>query len=177
MLKLSDFSLRHLPLLPIANFSSHAVLDLHRNGFYDSLMPSWAFGLSHLVSLDLSYYNFQGPIPDGLQILTSVKHIDLSFVETSIKELDLSYAQWNERGIPISWSKLCNLRSVLGLPKWVKGYPKFRYLFRMYLWCDRVYWLKSQSTFRLFDHSTWEIQTSADSFSKRKHDFWYYISL
>ncbi|KAH9651557.1 hypothetical protein KPL70_026788 [Citrus sinensis] len=70
VLKLSACSLHNsLPELPIANFSSLYTLDLSYNEFDNTLVPSWVFGLS--------FNSFGGPIPDGLQNLTSLEHLDL----------------------------------------------------------------------------------------------------
>ncbi|KAK9212611.1 hypothetical protein WN943_001993 [Citrus x changshan-huyou] len=68
VLKLSACSLHNsLPELPIANFSSLYTLDLSYNEFDNTLVPSWVFGFN----------SFGGPIPDGLQNLTSLEHLDL----------------------------------------------------------------------------------------------------
>ncbi|KAL5737629.1 hypothetical protein ACOSP7_030390 [Xanthoceras sorbifolium] len=77
-LRLSSCQLQHLSQIPFANFSSLTTLDLSYNEFGNSLMPSWVFGLSRLVFLDLSVNSFEGPIVDGLQNLTSLRHLDLS---------------------------------------------------------------------------------------------------
>ena len=61
----------------IVNFSSLLTLDLSRSQFESTLIPSWIFGLRNLVSLDLSFNNFQGPIPVDLHNMTSLKHLDL----------------------------------------------------------------------------------------------------
>ncbi|XP_015381786.2 receptor-like protein EIX2 [Citrus sinensis] len=75
-LRLSNCQLQFSPLAT-ANFSSLTVLDLSHNQFDNSFIPSWVFGLSHLLFLDLGFNNFQGPIPGGLQNLTSLKHLGL----------------------------------------------------------------------------------------------------
>ncbi|KAH9803420.1 hypothetical protein KPL71_001757 [Citrus sinensis] len=76
-LRLSNCQLQHFSPLATANFSSLTVLDLAHNQFDNSFIPSWVFGLSHLLFLDLGFNNFQGPIPGGLQNLTSLKHLGL----------------------------------------------------------------------------------------------------
>ena len=76
-LRLSNCQLQHFSPLATANFSSLTVLDLSHNQFDNSFIPSWVFGLSHLLFLDLGFNNFQGPIPGGLQNLTSHKHLGL----------------------------------------------------------------------------------------------------
>ncbi|KAJ4726074.1 Leucine-rich repeat receptor protein kinase [Melia azedarach] len=80
VLRLSGCQLQHFPPLPAtANFSSLDTLDVSGNQFGEnSLIPSWVFGLNHVVYLDLSYNYFQGSIPEGLQNLTSLIHFDLS---------------------------------------------------------------------------------------------------
>ncbi|KAM3744068.1 hypothetical protein ACB098_06G024000 [Castanea mollissima] len=69
--------LSSLPLLQVLDLS--ATLDLSFNSFENSLIPSWVFGYQNLVALNLSANGFQGPIPVGLQNMTSLKHLDLSF--------------------------------------------------------------------------------------------------
>lgn len=79
VLQLSGCQLHHLPTVSIANFSSSLVpLDLSGNKFNDSFIPNWVFGLSQLHFLDLAGIGFEGRIPDGLQNLTSLTHLDLS---------------------------------------------------------------------------------------------------
>ncbi|KAK2639621.1 hypothetical protein Ddye_027416 [Dipteronia dyeriana] len=75
VLKLASCELQHFPPLSIVNFSSLVTLDLSSNEF--PLIPSWVFGLSHLQFLDMGFNEIQGPIPDGLQNLTSLTHLDL----------------------------------------------------------------------------------------------------
>ncbi|GAY65316.1 hypothetical protein CUMW_240170, partial [Citrus unshiu] len=139
VLKLSACSLHNsLPELPIANFSSLYTVDLSYNKFDNTLVPSWLFGLSHLVFLDLGFNSFGGPIPDGLQNLTSLEHLDLrsnNFISsiptwlykftrleylslrenrlqgnlsTSIETLRLDYSEVQGK-IPTSIARLCNL--------------------------------------------------------------------
>ena len=75
---LSHCSLGFIPPTPNTNFSSLATLDLSFNSFENALIPSWVFGYQNLVALNLSANGFQGPIPIGLQNMTSLKHLDLS---------------------------------------------------------------------------------------------------
>ncbi|KAK2639660.1 hypothetical protein Ddye_027455 [Dipteronia dyeriana] len=75
VLKLASCELQHFPPLSIVNFSSLVTLDLSANE--PPLIPSWVFGLSHLHFLDMGFNEIQGPIPDGLQNLTSLTHLDL----------------------------------------------------------------------------------------------------
>ncbi|KAK7839679.1 receptor-like protein eix2 [Quercus suber] len=77
-LHLSRCQLPFIPLTPTVNFSSLLTLDLSGNYFENTLSPSWIFGLRNLVSLDLSHYYFQGPIPIGLHNMTSLRHLYLS---------------------------------------------------------------------------------------------------
>ncbi|KAJ4725086.1 Leucine-rich repeat receptor protein kinase [Melia azedarach] len=77
-LKLSNCQLHQFSKLTSANFSSLTILHLSKNQFEDSVIPSWVFGLHHLVFLDLKWNNFQGPIPNGLGNLTSLRSLDLS---------------------------------------------------------------------------------------------------
>ncbi|KAL5804150.1 hypothetical protein ACOSQ3_030950 [Xanthoceras sorbifolium] len=78
VLRLSHCQLQHLPQIPFANFSSLTTLDISYNECHNSLIPSWVFGLSRLVFLDLSHNSFEGSIVDGVENLTSLRHLDLS---------------------------------------------------------------------------------------------------
>ncbi|KAL0011499.1 hypothetical protein SO802_006607 [Lithocarpus litseifolius] len=66
------------PIPSCINFSSLTTLDLSINYFQNTSILFWVFDLHNLVSLDLSYNLFQGPIPMHLQNLTSLRHLDLS---------------------------------------------------------------------------------------------------
>ena len=66
------------PSTPSINFSSLATLDLSFNHFENTSNILWVFGLHNLVSLDLFFNWFQGPIPVDLQNMTSLRHLDLS---------------------------------------------------------------------------------------------------
>ncbi|XP_028806056.1 receptor-like protein EIX2 [Neltuma alba] len=63
----------------IINFSSLAVLHLSDSYFGTSLIPNWVFQLKRLVHLQLNNNSFQGPIPVGIQNLTLLQHLDLSY--------------------------------------------------------------------------------------------------
>ncbi|KAM3752154.1 hypothetical protein ACB098_04G167200 [Castanea mollissima] len=65
------------PIPSSINFSSLTTLDLSFNRFENTSILFWVFGLHNLVSLHLSYNQFQGPIPVHLQNLTSLRHLDL----------------------------------------------------------------------------------------------------
>ncbi|CAN1344623.1 Receptor-like protein EIX2 [Linum perenne] len=67
-----DFPLVHV------NMSSLSVLDLGFNRFGPTSFPSWVSHLKSLTSLDLRANRFGGPIPDGLQNLTSLRALTLS---------------------------------------------------------------------------------------------------
>ncbi|KAL4618402.1 hypothetical protein ACB092_06G007400 [Castanea dentata] len=65
------------PIPSSINFSSLTTLHLSSNYFQNTSILFWVFGLHNLVSLDLSYNWFLGPIPVHLQNLTSLRHLDL----------------------------------------------------------------------------------------------------
>jgi Leucine-rich repeat (LRR) protein len=78
-LRLSDCYLSgSTPSTPSINFSSLSTLDLSSNNFENTSNILWVFGLHNLVSLDLSFNWFQGPILVDLQNMTSLRHLDLS---------------------------------------------------------------------------------------------------
>ncbi|KAM3760742.1 hypothetical protein ACB098_01G216100 [Castanea mollissima] len=77
-LRLSDCELRFIPSTTNGNFSFLVSLDLSGNFFENTFIPLWIFSLPNLVSFDLSDNGFQGPIPDDLQNMTSLKHLYLS---------------------------------------------------------------------------------------------------
>ncbi|XP_015878085.3 receptor-like protein EIX1 [Ziziphus jujuba] len=68
------------PLLYHVNFSSLATLDLSQNYFQS--FPKWVSDLRSLASLDLSQTTLGGlgggPIPEGIENMTSLVHLDLS---------------------------------------------------------------------------------------------------
>ncbi|XP_023879448.1 receptor-like protein EIX1 [Quercus suber] len=75
-----SYSQLHGFIPPISNINSSSLttLDLSTNRFKNNLILSWVFSLHNLVSLDLSANWFQGPIPVGLQNMTSLVRLDLS---------------------------------------------------------------------------------------------------
>ncbi|KAK2639186.1 hypothetical protein Ddye_026981 [Dipteronia dyeriana] len=74
VLKLRGCLDHNFRLLPIANTSLLATLDLSFNNFDNSIL-SWVFSLTHLVSFTASSNNFQGPTPEGFKNLTSLRHL------------------------------------------------------------------------------------------------------
>ncbi|GAY52194.1 hypothetical protein CUMW_140030 [Citrus unshiu] len=123
-LRLSRCQLHHLPPLAIANFSTLTTLDLLYNQFDNSFVPNWVFGLIQLVFLDLRRNNFQGPIPEGLQNLTSLKHLllDSNRFNSSIPNWLYRFNRLESLGVSNnslqgrvirSMASLCNLRSVM----------------------------------------------------------------
>ncbi|KAK9212566.1 hypothetical protein WN943_001948 [Citrus x changshan-huyou] len=102
-LRLANCQLHHFSLLATANFSSLTVLDLSDNQFDKWFIPSWVFGLSHLLFLDLGFNNFQGPIPRGLQNLTSLRHLGLDS-----NHFNSSIPNWLYRFIHLEYLSLSN---------------------------------------------------------------------
>ncbi|XP_076895394.1 receptor-like protein EIX2 [Bidens hawaiensis] len=76
-LHLSYCHLMHIhPHVASLNLTSLSVLDLSINYFGNSLVPQWIFSLTSLVSLDLSWCDFHGPIPsssEGFHNMTSLR--------------------------------------------------------------------------------------------------------
>ncbi|KAL7253667.1 hypothetical protein ACSBR1_008084 [Camellia fascicularis] len=70
-LHLASCELKYVSPSTRINFTSLAILDLCGNIFLSS-MPMWIFSVTRLVFLDISYCNFYGPIPSGLQNMTSL---------------------------------------------------------------------------------------------------------
>lgn len=66
-----------IPPTPSINFSSLSILDLFENCY--ASIPIWVFGLYNVVSLDLFFNSFQGPIPVDLQNMTFLRHLNLIF--------------------------------------------------------------------------------------------------
>ncbi|WVZ15254.1 hypothetical protein V8G54_012820 [Vigna mungo] len=58
------------------NFSSLLILDISASTV--SFLPKWIFGFKKLVSLRLSFNNFEDPIPDSIRNLTLLENLDLS---------------------------------------------------------------------------------------------------
>ncbi|KAK4575903.1 hypothetical protein RGQ29_026742 [Quercus rubra] len=113
-----------IPPIPSINFSSLTTLDLSVNRFVkNNLIPSWVFGLHNLVSLDLASTGLQGPIPVGLQNMTSLVRLDLSsnnFNSSipnwlfSFNRLEFLYLDFNNLQGTIS-SSIGNLTSAIGI--------------------------------------------------------------
>ncbi|KAF7820348.1 receptor-like protein EIX2 [Senna tora] len=64
---------------PTINFSSLAILDISfsYSNFGASMIPKWMFELKKLVYLRLRSNHLHGSIPDGIQNLTLLQHLDL----------------------------------------------------------------------------------------------------
>ncbi|XP_028123837.1 receptor-like protein EIX1 [Camellia sinensis] len=73
-LHLASCELKYISPSTHINFPS---LDLSGNIFVSS-MPKWIFSMTRLVFLDISHCNFYGPIPSGLQNMTSLRVFDAS---------------------------------------------------------------------------------------------------
>ncbi|XP_058207476.1 receptor-like protein EIX1 [Rhododendron vialii] len=62
------------------NFTSLDILDLSYNSLLGPSVPGWILSLNHLVSLDLRACLFEGgPLPSGLQNMTSLRVLDWSY--------------------------------------------------------------------------------------------------
>ncbi|KDO52976.1 hypothetical protein CISIN_1g042359mg [Citrus sinensis] len=86
-LRLANCQLHHFSLLATANFSSLTVLDLSDNQFDKWFIPSWVFG----------------PIPRGLQNLTSLRHLGLDS-----NHFNSSIPNWLYRFIHLEYLSLSN---------------------------------------------------------------------
>ncbi|KAI3748951.1 hypothetical protein L6452_12413 [Arctium lappa] len=83
-LHLSDCQLSHAhPHVSTLNITSLSLLDLSRNEFHNSFVPRWIFGITTLVSLDLSGCNFQGAIPSGIDVFRNLTSLELLHVSRS----------------------------------------------------------------------------------------------
>ncbi|XP_052479500.1 receptor-like protein EIX1 [Gossypium raimondii] len=77
-LHLPDCRLEDDPFFNSINSSkSLAVLDLPRNSF--SSVPKWIFSLRGLVSIDITGYSLEGPIPDYFGNISFLEVLDLSW--------------------------------------------------------------------------------------------------
>ncbi|KAI3793132.1 hypothetical protein L1987_35746 [Smallanthus sonchifolius] len=128
-LHLSDSELMHIhPHVASLNLTSLSLLDLSRNYFSESLVPQWIFGITSLVSLDLSGCNFHGPIPirrsEGFHNMTALELLHVSendFMNSSSVLKGLSSSKLisldiRECGVPSSiLDSLHNLTSLLSL--------------------------------------------------------------
>ncbi|CAK7339075.1 unnamed protein product [Dovyalis caffra] len=81
-LHLSRRQLPPVPLLVNVNFSSLSIIDLSFTYYYSSIrvlkFPSWISHLKNPVSPNLGNNYFEGPIPNNLQNLTSLRELDPS---------------------------------------------------------------------------------------------------
>ncbi|OAY66103.1 putative LRR receptor-like serine/threonine-protein kinase IRK [Ananas comosus] len=97
VLRFSYCGLSNIPnSLSRVNFTNLQVLDIGRNGPFNTTLPTWLWDLTKLSYLDLGNSGFHGKIPDSLGNLISLKTL---------------YLQSNdfEGSIPTSIQNLCNL--------------------------------------------------------------------
>ncbi|GMP23821.1 hypothetical protein CsSME_00001290 [Camellia sinensis var. sinensis] len=97
-LHLAECDLKYSSPSTTINFTSIHILDFSVNYFGPSI-PKWIFSLNHLVSLDISGWNFYGPIPNGIQNITSLKEF---------------YASGNNLNSPLP-KELFNLKDLVSL--------------------------------------------------------------
>ncbi|XP_027357262.1 receptor-like protein EIX2 [Abrus precatorius] len=114
---LTDLHLSYCTLHPYdqpssLNFSSLLTLDLSLTS--SSVVPKWIFGLTRLVSLQLSGNYFEGPIPDGLQNFTLLENLDLYY--NSFSSLpDWIYSFRHLKFLNLAYNNLCgNISDALG---------------------------------------------------------------
>ncbi|GKV08995.1 hypothetical protein SLEP1_g20561 [Rubroshorea leprosula] len=96
-----QLSHHHLHLIASVNLSSLDTLSLSWNSFQNLSMINWVFGFKNLISLDLSGNYIEGPIPYGLQNLTSLKLLDLSY-----NSFNSSIPNWLYTFAPLEFLKL-----------------------------------------------------------------------
>ncbi|CAN0863292.1 Receptor-like protein EIX2 [Linum grandiflorum] len=75
---LSYCRIRLIPPITNLNLSSLTALDLYRNEFSQTSVPSWISSLHSLTYLDLGANNFRGSFPHELQNLTSLRTLSLT---------------------------------------------------------------------------------------------------
>ncbi|XP_028089903.1 receptor-like protein 34 [Camellia sinensis] len=97
-LHLAECDLKYSSPSTTINFTSIHILDFSVNYFGPSI-PKWIFSLNHLVSLDISGWNFYGPIPNGIKNITSLKEF---------------YASGNNLNSPLP-KELFNLKDLVSL--------------------------------------------------------------
>ncbi|XP_076928071.1 receptor-like protein EIX1 [Bidens hawaiensis] len=96
------------PSLTMINFTSLSVLDLSNNNFSTNSIPSWIAGFQSLVSLNLAFCDFNGPVPAGIMNMNSLTYLDLSRNQlTDIQAMRNSSTNGicNLREIDLSWNK------------------------------------------------------------------------
>ncbi|OMP04478.1 hypothetical protein COLO4_09602 [Corchorus olitorius] len=118
-LHLSDCQLPPTPTdhLLNPNLPSLAILNLRSNNLQNTspMIISWVFSLKSLVSLDLRDNALQGPIPDGLQNLTCLRHLDLSYNEFNYSIPDWFYGFSPLESINLAYNNLKgNISSAIG---------------------------------------------------------------
>ncbi|XP_076895393.1 receptor-like protein EIX2 [Bidens hawaiensis] len=123
-LHLSYCKLMHITSL---NLTSLSVLDLSSNDFSNSLVPQWIFSLTSLVSLDLSWCDFHGPIPsssEGFLNMTSLRLLHVrgssfmnsSFVLKGLSDSNLVSLDISDCGVSsLALDSLHNLTSLQSL--------------------------------------------------------------
>ncbi|XP_076884006.1 receptor-like protein EIX2 [Bidens hawaiensis] len=96
------------PSLTMVNFTSLSILDLSNNNFSTTSIPSWITGLQSLVSLNLAFCDFNGPVPSCLMSMNSLTYLDLSLNQfTDIQAMRNSSTEsiCNLRELDLSWNK------------------------------------------------------------------------
>nr|XP_043633742.1 receptor-like protein EIX2 [Erigeron canadensis] len=100
--------------LTMVNLSSLEILDLSYNNFSTNSIPGWITSLQSLVSLNLAFCEFNGPVPAGLMDMISLTTLDLSNnqltgIQTrrnlstvnicSLEEINLSWNKFNGKSL------------------------------------------------------------------------------
>ncbi|XP_012704044.1 probable LRR receptor-like serine/threonine-protein kinase At4g36180 [Setaria italica] len=98
VLHLSSSLLRNTNTIPShSNLTALKVLDISRNYFHTAISPNWFWNIRTLTYLDLSWCDFQAPIPYEMGNMTSLEEV---------------YTAGNNIGsmIPPNLENLCNLK-------------------------------------------------------------------
>ncbi|KAE9465083.1 hypothetical protein C3L33_03023, partial [Rhododendron williamsianum] len=88
------------------NFTSLDVLNLSINYHLGSSIPGWILSLNHLISLDLSECLFEGPLPSGLQNMTSLGVLDWSGNPSNSTIPDWLYSLSHLQSLSLSGNRL-----------------------------------------------------------------------